>query len=54
MRDLEVHPELGRISKVVGKQKRGLWGDAAFAANQFVDAVERDMESAGKISLSEP
>src|SRR5258707_10831651 len=51
MRHLEVHPELGRISEVFGKQKGGLWGDAAFAADQFVDSVDRNMQSAGKLGL---
>jgi len=50
---LEVHPELRRIPEVLRKQKGGLGCDAAFAANQFVDAVERDMQSAGKFGLSE-
>jgi hypothetical protein len=51
MRGLEVHPELRRIPEVLREQKSGLGRDAALAANQFVDAVERDMQSAGKFGL---
>lgn len=54
MRGLKVHPELGRIPEVLRKQKGGLGCDAALAANQFVDAVERDTQSAGKFGLSQP
>src|SRR5208337_312330 len=51
---LEVHPEFGGISKIFRQQKRRLGGDAALAANQFVDAVERDMQGAGELGLSQP
>ena len=39
VRGLEVHPELGRILEVLRKQEGGLGRYAAFAANQFIDAV---------------
>jgi hypothetical protein len=51
MRGLEVHPELGRIPEVLRQQKGGLGRDAALAAYQFVDPVERDMQSAGEVGL---
>jgi hypothetical protein len=53
MRGLEVHPELRRIPEVLREQESGFGRDAALAANQFVDAVERDMQSAGKFGLSQ-
>jgi hypothetical protein len=54
MRGLEVHPELGRIAEVVREQKGGFRRDAALASDQFVDAVERDVQGPGKLGLSQP
>jgi hypothetical protein len=54
MSGLQVHPELGRVLEVTGKQKRGLGSDAALPAHQFIHPVERDMQSAGEAGLSKP
>jgi hypothetical protein len=53
MRGLKVHPKFGRISEVLGEQERRLGSDATLAAHHFVDAVERDVQSAGEAGLSE-
>src|ERR1700692_1290968 len=54
MRRLEVHPELRRIPEVLRQQKGGLRCDPALAAHHFVDAVQRNTQSAGKFGLSQP